>query len=90
MDEKKETIKVSKEVLEQLKHRQIALNSANVLFQMAKRESELYMLEQLKQLGLDPQNKRYDIEEQTGEVREVKAEPVSKYVEAEIVGSEKS
>lgn len=67
--------KVSQEVLVQLNARKVALNSANVLFQMAQREFQLYQQEQIGKLGLDVK-KVYRIDEKTGIVNEIKEEPV--------------
>jgi len=78
-----ETIKIEEKVLAQLKGRHAALNSANMLFQMAQRELQIYTQEQMDKLGLD-KDKKYEISLQTGEINEVKVEPVEKK-EAEVV-----
>lgn len=68
-------VKVSQEILTQLNARKMALQGANVLFQMAQREFNLYYLQQIKKKGLDDK-KNYRINEQTGMINEVKEEPV--------------
>lgn len=79
-----EEVKVSESVLIQLIARQQALTGANVLIQMAKREYDLYVNEQLTELGLDL-SKKFNIDHKTGTVSELKVEPVKKEVEAEVV-----
>jgi len=73
MDDKKE-LTMSEEVLNQIKARTTALRGANVLFQMAEREYNMYIEAQLKGLGLDPK-KKYNIDDK-GVVSKLKAEPV--------------
>ena len=72
-------MKLSREVLQQVLVRKAALQSANVLFQMAQREYGLYVNEQLQLLGLDVMTTtQYSVDDQTGAVLQVKAEPVLK------------
>lgn len=71
-----EEVKLSEEVVKQIGARENALRGANILFQMAKRENDLYVQEQLKALGLDLE-KKYNIGPD-GVVSEVKIEPVKK------------
>ena len=72
-----EEVRVSNEILQQMKARQVALSGMNVLCQMAQREYNLYLMEQLKELGLESE-KRYNINNETGIVSEVREEPVKK------------
>jgi hypothetical protein len=74
-----ETVKVTEEVLNQLKSRTTALQSASVLFQMAQREYTLFIAEQLDLLNLD-KSKQYNVDSQTGEINELKTEPVKKEI----------
>ena len=77
-----EEVKISESALMQLSARQQALAGANVLVQMAKREFDLYVNEQLKELGLDLTSK-YNIDHKTGVVSELKVEPLTKEVKDE-------
>lgn len=77
MSEIEEQVKVEENVLIQLSARQQALTSASLLVQMAKREFDLYVNEQLTSLGLDL-TKKYNIDHKTGVVSELKVEPVKK------------
>ncbi len=70
-----EEMKVSEGVLEQMRARRLALNSAQILFQMAEREMRLYSKEKLVELGLDA-SKQYNVDEKSGVVSEIKVEPV--------------
>lgn len=69
-------MKVSEEVLKQLNFRIGCLNGADGLVQMAQREFDLYMTAQLKELGLDTEKKKFNMNEKTGVISEVKTEPV--------------
>ena len=70
-------IKLTPEILQQIKQRQIAIQSINTLSQMARRELKLYTIEQLIALGLDPK-KEYKLNDKTGDILEIKAEPIVK------------
>jgi len=72
-----EEMKVSEDVLKQLNVRKVALNSSQILVQMANRELNLFMIDQIKELGLDG-SKAYNIDEKSGVISEVKSEPVKK------------
>jgi len=65
-------IKLEENELLQLKVRRVALDSANTLFQMASREYQLYVIEAVKKAGVDPQDKQFEIDFETGDILEVK------------------
>ena len=68
-------MKLNEESLVQLRARQAALGSVKVLAQMAQREFNLFVQEQLIRLGLD-KSKQYNVDEKTGVISEIKSEPV--------------
>jgi len=76
MTEKKE-LKVKENVLKQIRARMTALEGGKVLLQAARRELNLYVLDELSKLGLDVKNKNFRVDENTGAVKEVKEETVA-------------
>lgn len=70
-----EELKLKEDILKQLNVRKTAIMSANVLAQMAKREMNFFVLDQLKELGLDTA-KQYNVDDKTGIISEVKEEPI--------------
>jgi hypothetical protein len=76
-----ENVKIEEKVLYELRLRDIALKSHNLLFQMAKEGATKFfkeqLSEQLKKLGLD-EKKTYNVDLKTGIISEIKSEPVKK------------
>jgi DNA repair protein RadC len=70
-------LKVGEEVLKQLHIRKAAIESLDILKQMAQNEFQNYVLEQFKQLGLDEKN-QYSIHETTGVISVIKLETLKK------------
>ena len=66
--------KFSKEVMQQLEARKLALQSMQVLAQMAQREYQIYVNEQIAALGLDAK-KQYSVEND-GTILEIKREKI--------------
>lgn len=69
-------MKLNEEDLNQLNSRVIALNSVQVLHQMAQREMQIFNQELIRKYKLD-EKKRYKLDFKTGEILEVKEEPIN-------------
>jgi len=70
-----EELKLEEETLKELNIRKQAIMANQVLVKMATREMNLFVVEKLKEFKLDT-TKQYSIDEKTGVISEVKAEPV--------------
>ena len=68
-------IRFDEMVLKELKTRRNALMSAQILFKMASSEADIYLNQQLINVGLDLKQK-YDINLETGEIKLVKLEEI--------------
>ena len=75
--ENENVVKLNEETLKQLQARAMALQSANTLVQMANREYQFFLAEQLSNLGLDSKDK-FNVDFKTGVVSQVKHEPLVK------------
>ena len=75
-------MKVNEKTLEQINIRKQAVIAGQIRQQMCQRELNMFVVEQLKELGLDTSSKSYEIS-QEGEVIEVKREKVEEAKEDE-------
>ena len=75
-----EDIKLSDEVLVQIRARRAALSGLDVLKQMAQRELNIYLMDQLEAIlgdGFDS-GSRYNVDDNTGVISKIKEEVIKK------------
>lgn len=72
----KSVLKVSTQVLNELKIRNETIQSARILEQIARRELNYYLLEELTKLGLNIQGKDYEVNHETGIIIELEKKEV--------------